>query len=605
MCIFIGYSINSKGYRLFCPDKNKVIISRDVKFNEVVTPGNLSNDFDNSFKYKLFSFENDDDIDSIDESSVEQEPRYPRRERRAPDRYGERSCIAEVSEPKSVTEALNSEYSEQWLNAMNVEIDNMNRNDVYDLVELPEDASIIKCKWIFKLKPNKFKARIVAQGYSQKPGVDYDETFAPVVKFESIRAILSLSAYNSMYVHHLDITAAFLNGYLDRDDIFMSQPEGCIVKGKENMVWRLKRSIYGLKQSPRCWNTSIDSELQKIGFIKSKADPCIYVSSEGDQIILAIYVDDIVLAAKSLDVINSIKCKLSNLYELKDLGELKSFLGIEIDQSANGIWVGQSKFCNDLLKAYNMENCKQIDTPVDISIKMIKNDCNEMFDKTIYQSCVGSLLYLSIKTRPDICFAVNQVAKFCANPTKVYWLAVKRILRYLKGTVFLGLFYSNEYNSNLCGYADSDFAGDLNDRKSTSGYIFMLNNGVISWSSKKQTVVALSTAEAELVALSHASQEAVWFRKLFRDFSLLINEPTVIFEDNQSTICIGNNNICSTKTKHVAIKHFYVRDLVELKEIELKYCPTDLMLADVCTKGLPKIKFNKLVALIGMTKRNL
>ena len=290
-----------------------------------------------------------------------------------------------------------------------------------------------------------------------------------------------------------------------------------------------------MKQSPRCWNFDINTELKGLGFIGSKNDPCSYTKFD-ELVIIAFYADDIVIAAKSDSIMSVVKNKLSELYDMKDLGKLTYFLGIEVVQKSNEyIWMGQAKFCESLLSKYNMNNCKPVDTPVDCNVKLTKADENsELFDKEIYQSCVGSLLYLCVKTRPDIAFAVNSVTKFFSNPTKLHRTAVKRILRYLRGTSNLGLYYSSK-DLTFSGYSDADFGGDIDDRKSTSGYSFIIGDTCISWSRRKQTCVALSTAEAEYVALAHACQEGVLLGKLEGKYTEWPN-PQIRGENRQSVL---------------------------------------------------------------------
>ena len=273
----------------------------------------------------------------------------------------------------------------------------------------------------------------------------------------------------------MDITTAFLNGDLE-ETIYMKQPEGFIAEGQEHLVCRLKKSLYGLKQSPRCWNRALDTQLKTMGSKQSASDPCIYTSTTDDPFILAVYVDDILLAAKSKQKIDQIKADLGKRFHIKDMGELHYFLGVCVKQNPEmgKVWIGQQAYTEAVIKKLGMEHSKPACTPVTPGTKLLKaTEQSEMVDAILYQSAVGHLLYLSGWTRPDIAFAVGNVARFCSNPTKEYWTAVKRILRYLKGTTSYGLEYSrNEENDEriLSGYSDADWAGDINDRKSTSGY---------------------------------------------------------------------------------------------------------------------------------------
>ena len=474
------------------------------------------------------------------------------------------------------------------------------------------NRSVIRCKWIFKTKRDadgnidRYKARLVAQGYNQTYGIDYDETFSPVVRFESARSIIALATNFGLKLHQMDIKTAFLNGSL-QEEIYMKQPTGFVEEGKENYVCKLKRSIYGLKQSARCWNSELDKQLKSMGFIQSSSDPCIYIHISGEEIFLiAVYVDDIILAGENDKMMRYVKNSISQKFTVTDMGQMYHFLGVKVIQNLenNMIWIGQPSYTKELLIRFKMEESKPVDTPFDVSMKLLKaKEGDELFDKMKYQSAVGSLLYLSTRTRPDIAYAVSHIARFAAEPTPAHWTAVKRILRYLNGTQNLGLTYVNENNSNLMGYSDADWAGDLNDRKSTSGYLFKLCGSVVSWKSKKQSCVALSTAEAEYMALASTIQEAIWLRQLLQELQNLkgkVMKPTVIFEDNQSTICIARNPQYHGRTKHIDIKFHFVREQVALNKVVLEYCKSENMIADILTKALHGPQFKRLRNMMGM-----
>jgi len=442
----------------------------------------------------------------------------------------------------------------------------------------------------------------VAQGFTQRKGDDYDETFSPVVRMESLRTVIGLAVRHGLSLHQLDVTTAFLNGKLE-EVVYMQQPEGFVAGGDKQLVCKLKRSIYGLKQSSRCWNTTIDSYLKQLGFLQSNSDPCVYIAAVGELAVVGVYVDDIVVACKSEVRLKEFKQGLCRKFEVKDLGKLRHFLGIKVvqDEVSGDVWIGQSVYVGKVLERFGMQEAKSVATPVDTSTKLVKaTEDDEVFDRAVYQSAVGSLLYLSTSTRPDIAFAVGNVARFSANPTKRHWTGVKRIMRYLKGTSELGLYYSSSVTVDLIGYSDSDWAGDLDDRKSVSGYMFKLCGAPISWRSKKQTLVALSTAEAEYVALSSATQEAVWLKQLLSELRIEQLKPTVLYEDNQSAIAMAQNAGFHGRTKHIDIRHHFVREKVNDGTIELKYCRSDQMLADMLTKGLSSTVFETLREMAGI-----
>ena len=611
-CIFLGYGTETKGYRLYNPAHQKVFYSRDVLFNENMC--GFENKSDECQKREPVLISGQDDDVSENEADSDSVLQRPVRQRKPPNRYGEWTTVAdaESKEPTTVAEALARQDKEKWLNAMNDEMESLHANDVWDLVELPKGRRAIGSKWVFRLKVNaegvieRYKARLVARGFSQKFGEDYDETFCPVVRHESVRTLIALAVQNNLKLHQMDITTAFLNGEL-KEEVYMKQPEGFIVKGQQDLVCRLKRSIYGLKQSGRCWNNTLDEELKKMGFVQSASDPCIYIASEGEMCIVAVYVDDIIVGAKTDERIMQIKRDLQKRFKAKDLGELHHFLGMKIiqNQNASKVWIGQPAYTQDILEKFQMTDANTVTTPFDVNSKLkYAADDSDTVDVELYQSAVGSLLYLSVATRPDIAFAVSNVAKYCAKPTKQHWIAVKRIMRYLKGTLNYGLCYAASDNTQCVGFSDADFAGDIDDRKSTTGYMFQMSGAAISWRSKKQTCVSLSTAEAEYIALASAGQEAVWIRQLLSDMKSVPTGPTVMFEDNQSAISMVKNPQYHGRTKHVDIKFHFIQDLSKTETIMLKYCCSGDMIADMLTKGLPREQFEKLRELSGVRELN-
>ena len=341
-----------------------------------------------------------------------------------------------------------------------------------------------------------------------------------------------------------------------------------------------------------------------MGFNQSTGDPCIYISkSGGETLIIGVYVDDIIIAGRDLKQVEKVKATLAKSFDVKDLGELKYFLGVNvrIDRSNQSVWIGQPSYTENIMKKFGMENARPISTPVDTGTKLTKaTESSEPVDQSIYQSAVGSLLYLSTKTRRDIAYAVNNVARFCSNPTKEHWTATKRIFRYLRGTANCGLLYKKTDSDALVGYSDADWGGDPDNLKSTSGYCFQIGGTLVSWKSKKECSVALSTEEAEYMALSNTTQEAVWLRELHQDLTNATDHPTIIHEDNQAAIKMAKNPQYHERAKHISIKYHFVREQVNNNVIELKYCPTQDMIADMFTKGLDKTKTVKLRELAGV-----
>ena len=634
-CVLLGYGAKQKGYRLYDIERMKVIHSRDVVFDETSMPGIQK---ESAVKYVELEINEESSVGTsthetsgsvsdmataegqLSEESLpvnsgsEVALRRSTRNKQQPDRYGHSVSIAftEHTDPSSVSEARSAPDRLEWENAMETEMRSLLSNKVWELVEPPPNRKIVGSKWVFKRKIDAdgivecYKARLVAQGCTQKFGLDYEETFSPVIRFESIRFLLAVGAQHKLHLHQMDVSTAFLHGELT-EEVYMRQPEGFIESGKEHLVCHLQRSIYGLKQSPRCWNHTLDSRLKEMGFTQAPSDPCLYVESdsEGEMFIVAVYVDDIILGGKSESKLMEVKKELSKTFEMKDLGPLHHFLGVKIiqDSITGTIWIGQQSYTEKILQRFGMHNSKPVGTPVNPDIKLIAGENpDDVCNQQMYQAVVGSLLYLSTKTRPDIAYAVGSVARFCANPTKEHWTAVKRILRYLNGTIKLGLLYRESTSVKIPGYTDADWAGDVGDRKSTSGYMFLLGGAAISWKSNKQTCLALSTAEAEYVALSTAAQEAIWLQQLMSDLMNKSIQEMIIYEDNQSTICLAKNQQVHGRTKHIDIKYHFVRDLVEAGRIKVEYCASENMIADILTKGLRINRFEMLRQLAGIAE---
>ncbi|KAK3697978.1 hypothetical protein QZH41_003963 [Actinostola sp. cb2023] len=374
-------------------------------------------------------------------------------------------------------------------------------------------------------------------------GIDYDEVFSPVARHESLRSLLALANAHDLEMHQMDVTTAFLNGTLDCE-IYMSQPEGFVDPKKPDHVCKLKKSIYGLKQSARCWNTTIDEYLKSADYRKSDADGCIYVKSirEADghisYMIMGVYVDDIVTVSNDCSLLKAEKAGLCQRFKMVDQGEIHYLLGMSIkrDRVSRTLTINQPGYLEKVLKRFGMENCKPVSTPLELGKKFQQLSANDdAFDDQIYRQAIGCLTYASTTTRPDIAAAVGVLSQYTSNPSNDHWMGIKRVLRYIKGTMNYGLkFSAQEQNPQLIGYSDADWAGDIDTRKSTSGYVFQFGNGTVSWSSRKQSTVAKSSTEAEYVALSSATQEAIWLRRLMKDLGGRVDtSATTIYEDNQ------------------------------------------------------------------------
>lgn len=461
---------------------------------------------------------------------------------------------------------------------MTEEMQAIKKNSTWELVDVPEGKNIVGLKWVFRTKYNadrsvqKRKARLVAKGYSQLPSIDFDDTFSPVARFETVRVMLALAAQMQLPVYQFDVKSAFLNGDLE-EEVYVSQPEGFVVKGSENKVYRLRKALYGLKQAPRAWYSKIDAFFQDSKFMRSENEPTLYLRqhSNGDFLVVCLYVDDMIYMGSSESLIADFKSNMMRNFEMTDLGLLQYFLGLEVKQSEEGIFVCQKKYASDLLKRFNMSNCAVAATPMNINEKLQREDGTEKANPRLFRSLVGGLNYLT-HTRPDIAFSVSVVSRFMHSPTKQHFGAAKRILRYLAGTFDFGIWYSKVPTFKLFGFTDSDWAGCLDDRKSTSGNLFSFGSGAVTWSSKKQETIALSSSEAEYTAATSAARQALWLRKLLADFN---------YEQNKST---------DGRTKHIDIQHHFIRKLVTDGKIVLKFCGTNEQAADIFTKSLPQAK---------------
>ena len=403
-------------------------------------------------------------------------------------------------------------------------------------------------------------------------------------------------------IHQMDVVAAFLNGDLT-DDIYMKQPEGFVSSKYPNKVCKLKKSLYGLKQSARCWNEKIDAYLKSCGYKQSAADPCIYyrtqmVGKKSVVVFIGVYVDDTIFMSNDKSVLLAEKENISKAFAMDDRGEISYILGMEVkrDRAKKVLTISQKAYLESVLTRFGMQNCNPVSTPLETGKRFERcGEDEETVDLKLYQAAIGSLNYAAIATRPDLSLVVGQLSQHMVRPGKEHWSGVKRVLRYLKGTLDFGLRFeaSTSENFRLQGYSDADWAGCAETRKSTSGQLFKVGNCSVSWRSRKQSIVTLSTTEAEYVALCDAAQEAVWLRRLLGDIGFVQNQPTLIHEDNQGAKCLSQNPKDHTRTKHIDIKYHYIREKVAEKHLAVQHCVTGDMTADTLTKGLPKPAFEK------------
>jgi hypothetical protein len=485
-------------------------------------------------------------------------------------------------------------------------------NDTWILVPRPKDAKVVKSRWVLRIKDvnNLYKARFCAKGFTQRWGEDYDETFAPVAKYTSIRTLFALLAgRKNTKIHQMDVNTAFLNSALE-EVVYVEQPEGYVVPGKEDYVCLLRKALYGLKQSPRAWFQLIATVLVDFDFQQSESDPCIFVhkNANGERTYIALYVDDLIIAGDNEEDIATIKRRLSERFDMKDLGIARRFLGMEIEYGKDGsIKIHQNRYIQQLLERHGMADCNPVTTPMDTSVKLSSITSEEApADAREYASIVGGLMFAACVTRPDIMCAVGKLSQFLNNPSSKHMSAAKCVLRYLQGTPTLGITYRPP-PLRLQGYSDADWAGDMDTRRSTTGYIVMLNNGAIAWKSRRQPTVALSTMESEYMALTEATKELKWIRTLLAELGYANNNnsedepPTDLFSDNQSAIALAKNPVSHARAKHIDLRHHFVREAIQDKVIWVQYIPTTEMTADSLTKALGREKHEKCTARMGMT----
>ncbi|WVZ24581.1 hypothetical protein V8G54_003125 [Vigna mungo] len=584
-CIYLGSARDEFGFRLWDPANRKIVRSRDTiqDINKLEKP-----------TLKLISDQSPIVMNNLGGETRQAETNQELQLDEMVEEADQPNLMENPNETINKAEAIvkklcrsNGDERQRQMVASHGRRDAIlkRKSDLYDLVELPKERRALQNKWVFKLKNEennpspRYKARIVVKGCNQKKGIDFEEIFSPVVKMTSIRAILGLAAKLDLEIEQLDVKTTFLHGDLE-EEIYMKQLEGFEEPGKEHLVCRLKKSLYGLKQAPRQWYKKFDSFMIQHNFKKTFADHCVCVKhyENGEFIILLLYVDDMLIVGKNKIKITALKNALSKSFAMKDLGAVKKILGMKIsrDCSRRMLWVSQEDYIEKILKWFNMHNAKSARAPIVGHFKLSKSQCpkneeeKEEMSKVPYSSAVGSLMYAMVCTRPDIGYAVGVVSRFLSNPGKEHLEAVKWILRYLRGSAKRSLCFGNG-DLNLIGYSDSDMAGDVDSRK-----------GAVSWQSKLQKCVTLSTVEAEYVAVTEASKEMLWMKNFLNDY--------VVNCDNQSTIHLTKNPMFHSRSKHIEVRYHWIREVMDEKKLKIEKIHTDLNWSDMMTKSVPTKK---------------
>ncbi|KAH9717481.1 hypothetical protein KPL71_021830 [Citrus sinensis] len=560
---FIGYPEGVKGYKIWCTDLSppRCIISRDVTFNEkellnqksAQQPTKEDTETGKKQQFEVELSKSDDSLEAEDSGGVID---------------SSTAHQIDEDEPKVYKEAVQSKFNKEWQQAMDEEIMSLYKNDTWELVKKPDKRRVVNCKWIFKVKdgltgdePKRFKARLVLKGYTQKEWVDFKEVFSPVVRHASIRVILALTAVQDMELDQLDVKTAFLHGRL-QEEIFMTQPEGYVDSMKP-------RHIY-----------------------------------------LLLYVDDMLIACKRRDEIEKLKVMLNSEFDMKDLGTAKKILGVEIkrNRTKGEIFLSQERYLTKVLETYKMLDSKPVLTPLAAHFKLSNQLCPKTDEEKLdmknvpYANAVGCIMYAMVLTRPDLSHSVSVVSRYMAQPGREHWRAVKWIMRYLHGSLSHGLVYgkSKGRSDGLLGFVDSDYAGDLDRRRSLTGFMFMYEGCLINWKASLQHVVALSTTEAEYTTATEAVKEALWLQGLLGELGVRQKSVT-IHCDSSSAIHLCKNPAHHERTKHIDIKLHFIINEVSKGAVKMAKVHTDENPADMLTKAVPSANFNICLDLAGLS----
>jgi hypothetical protein len=582
--IFVGHDHNSKGYRIF--SEGKVSIKRTVKFLKSNPKSNYQ-DHDNNSPIQI-------DQQQTDEHQIQTDP-YKTQVRRSERIAQQKALTSQVTlyEPKTYKQALKCSDNEEWKVAMEKELDSIRQHETWSLVDLPKGRTAIGSKWVFKIKTdtegkNLYKARLVAQGFTQERGEDYDLVFAPVARPTSFRILLTLAGLQSMKVRQFDVKTAFLNGKLD-EEIYMKPPQGFEATEK---VLKLQKSLYGLKQAARVWNQAMDKCLTDLGFNQSKLDSCLYVNKVyGKTCYLIVHVDDILMVSEDEDIITNLSSQISKVFELKCLGDAKQFIGINIERLENGSFaINQSSYIRKIAETFQLQDTKGSLYPLDPGYFKL-NDEELLESNSEYRKIIGMLLYVSTNTRPDIAAAVGILAQKVSKPRKLDLNECFRIIKYLMKTQNQSILLGNSKLSDpLMAYTDANWAEDRLTRKSTSGFICQVFNSTVSWSSKRQDVIATSTTESEFYALAETVKELKWLKALLKDFDIHIKGSIPLHIDSQSCMKMIENEKFSNRTKHIDVRYHFAKDEILNGGISLVYEPSESNIADMLTKPLAGTK---------------
>lgn len=640
--VMIGYEKGSKAYKLYNPESGKVCVSRDVVFEEnkgwnwdgveghagsadeewfmvhteqepagssenpemLNDPNMQVQEHDAELQDSVCDPDSQNIVEAHDGNPVTENQETPVKLRSLEDLYDETSpswspddfdhmhdlelCMLGADEPVSHIEALKHD---SWKQAMEEEMKSIHENGTWELDTLPIGAKAIGLKWVFKLKKDaaenvvKHKARLVAKGYVQRQRVDFDEVFAPVARMDTVGLLIALAARENWEVHHMDVKSAFLNGELE-EEVFVAQPPGFEEKSGVNKVLKLKKALYGLRQAPRAWNLKLDQTLLSLGFERSPLEHAVYKrKSENSCLLVGVYVDDLIITGPKEDELLNFKLQMKDLFSMSDLGLLTYYLGIEVNQSEKGITLCQSSYAMKILEKTGMSECNIAHTPMEQRMNLSKNCEGSFVEPTTYRSLIASLRYL-LNSRSDLAYSVGLVSRFMEKPNSQHMAAVKQILRYVRSTLNFGCCYERGEAGKLglVGFSDSDHAGDIDDRKSTTGMVFLLGKSPIAWMSQKQKVVALSSCEAEYIAAATVACHGVWLERLLAEMVERKPEKVLLFVDNKSAISLSKNPVHHQRSKHIDTRFHFIRECVEEGKVGVEHVVTEEQLADLLTE---------------------
>ena len=533
-----------------------------------------------------------------------QPQRYPKRNRKPPghlvdyhvaDDNEQQDYCYFLYTPTSYNEAVSGTDSANWKRAMDEEIESLERNETFTVTELPPDKTVVGGKWVYTVKGSAdnpvYKARYVARGFSQREGIDYSETFSPTARMESVRMLVQIAVQEDWLLHQMDVKGAYLHAPIECE-VYVQQPPGYQESPNAHLVWKLNKSLYGLKQSGRNWHNLLHQYLQDMDFEQSSADPCVFIKHiENDVIILLVWVDYIIIASSSKEFMDDFKQKLSNRFNMKDLGELSSFLAIEFERTNETITMSQSRYLKDVVSRFGFDQCKPRTTPCEANPNSYHTGDESVAPNEseikIYRQMVGSLVYAMTCTCPDLSYCITKLSQHLSKPEPSDWIMLKHVFRYISNTVNYKLtFRKTEGNFRLFAYCDADWASSLDDRRSISGYCLSLKEEgpPISWKSKKQASVALSTCEAEYMSLSITCQEAIYLTRLLTELTSQQFAPTVMTSDNQGAIALIKNPVKHMKAKHIDIRYHFVRECYQDNHIVVEYVQSSNNIADMFTK---------------------